>query len=113
MFAESEDEQHEEYENNPVYDEESEYEEEFVSGDVGVNLVVRRSCYTPKADGDDWLKHNIFHSTCTILGKVCTFVIDSGSCDNLISEEAVHKLSLKTESHPKPYKLQWLKKGGR
>ncbi|XP_022019723.1 uncharacterized protein LOC110919773 [Helianthus annuus] len=112
LFAESEDEQYEEYENNPVYDEETEYEEEVVTGDVGVNLVVRRSCYTPKADGDDWLKHNIFHSTCTILVKVCTFVIDSGSCDNLISEEAVQKLALKTESHPKPYKLQWLKKGG-
>ncbi|KAK1410999.1 hypothetical protein QVD17_37542 [Tagetes erecta] len=63
-------------------------------------------------DGDAWLKHNIFHSTCTVSGKVCTFVIDSGSCDNLISEEAVHKLGLKTENHPKPYKLQWLKKGG-
>ncbi|XP_022007177.1 uncharacterized protein LOC110906335 [Helianthus annuus] len=112
VFAESEDEQYEEYENNPVYDEETEYEEEVVTGDVGVNLVVRRSCYTPKVDGDDWLKHNIFHSTCTILGKVCTFVIDLGSCDNLISEEAFQKLALKTESHPKPYKLQWLKKGG-
>ncbi|GKA01706.1 putative nucleotidyltransferase, ribonuclease H [Tanacetum coccineum] len=54
--------------------------------DVGVNLVVRLSCLTPKADGDDWLKHNIFQSTCTILGKI--------------------------ENHPKPYKLQWLKKGG-
>ncbi|XP_021995162.1 uncharacterized protein LOC110892296 [Helianthus annuus] len=112
LFAESEDDRYEEYENNPVYDEETEYEEEVVTGDVGVNLVVRRSCYTPKADGDDWLKHNIFHSTFTILGKVCTFVIDSGSCDNLISEEAVQKLALKIESHPKPYKLQWLKKGG-
>ncbi|XP_076917203.1 uncharacterized protein LOC143577178 [Bidens hawaiensis] len=107
-----EDEQYEEYERAPEYDEEPEYEEEFVTGDVGVNLVVRRSCYTPKADGDGWLKHNIFHSTCTILGKVCTFVIDSGSCDNLISEEAAQKLALKTESHHKPYKLQWLKKGG-
>ncbi|XP_022032214.1 uncharacterized protein LOC110933292 [Helianthus annuus] len=112
LFVESEDDQYEEYENNPVYDEETEYEKDVLTGDVGVNLVVRRSCYTPKADGDDWLKHNIFHSTCTILGKVCTFIIDSGSCDNLISEEAVQKLALKTESHPKPYKLQWLKKGG-
>nr|KAJ0217138.1 hypothetical protein LSAT_V11C300143600 [Lactuca sativa] len=37
---------------------------------------------------------------------------DAGSCDNLISEEAVQKLALKTENRPKPYKLQWLKKGG-
>ncbi|GJW70207.1 putative nucleotidyltransferase, ribonuclease H [Tanacetum coccineum] len=90
---------------------EPECEEEYVSGDVGVNLVVRRSCLTPKAGGDDWLKHNIFQSTCTISGKVCTFVCDSGSCDNLIAAEAVQKLGLKTENHPKPYKLHWLKKG--
>ncbi|GJY14823.1 putative nucleotidyltransferase, ribonuclease H [Tanacetum coccineum] len=89
-----------------------ECEEEYVSGDVGVNLVVRRSCLTPKTDGDDWLKHKIFQSTCTILGKVCIFVCDSGSCDNLIDAEAVQKLGLKTENHPKPYKLQWLNKGG-
>ncbi|GJX32582.1 putative nucleotidyltransferase, ribonuclease H [Tanacetum coccineum] len=102
---------YEEYEEAPVYDEELECEEEFVSGDVGVNLVVRCSCLTPKADGDDWLKHNIFQSTCTISGKVCTFVCDSDSCDNLIAAEAVQKLGLKTENHPNPYKLQWLKEG--
>ncbi|XP_076913571.1 uncharacterized protein LOC143572239 [Bidens hawaiensis] len=112
LFVESEDEQYEEYKKAPEYDNEPEIEEEVVTGDVGVNLVVRHSCYTPKADDDDWLKHSIFHSTCTILGKVCTFVIDSGSCDNLISEEAVRKIALKTESRSKPYKLQWLKKGG-
>ncbi|GKE72322.1 hypothetical protein Tco_1534363, partial [Tanacetum coccineum] len=32
--------------------------------------------------------------------------------DNLIATEAVQKLGLKTENHHKPYKLQWLKKGG-
>ncbi|GKC29296.1 putative reverse transcriptase domain-containing protein [Tanacetum coccineum] len=47
---------YEEYEKASVYDEEPECEEEYVSGDVGVNLVVRRSCLTPKADGDYWLK---------------------------------------------------------
>nr|GEX50484.1 hypothetical protein [Tanacetum cinerariifolium]GEZ27046.1 hypothetical protein [Tanacetum cinerariifolium]GEZ27623.1 hypothetical protein [Tanacetum cinerariifolium] len=99
------------YKSASVYDEEPEYEEEYVSGDVRVNLVVRHSCLTPKVDGDDWLKHNIFQSTCTSLGKVCTFVYDSGSCNNLIAEEAVQKLGLKTENRPKLYKLQWLKKG--
>ncbi|GJR26702.1 putative nucleotidyltransferase, ribonuclease H [Tanacetum coccineum] len=99
------------YEEHPVFDEEP-YEEEVVSGDVGVNLMIKRSCLTPKAVGDDWLKHNIFQSTCTVLGKVCTFVVDPGSCDNLVAEEAVQKLGLKTENRPKPYKLQWLKKGG-
>ncbi|GKC40495.1 putative reverse transcriptase domain-containing protein, partial [Tanacetum coccineum] len=100
----------EEYEEAPVYDEKPECEEEYVFGDVGVNLVIRRSCLTPKADGDDWLKHNIFQLTCTISGKVCTFVCDSGSCDNLIAAEAVQKLGLKTENHPKPYNYSGLRK---
>ncbi|GJW19099.1 putative nucleotidyltransferase, ribonuclease H [Tanacetum coccineum] len=85
---EGDDAAYEEYEEALIYDEEPECEE-YVSGDVGVNLVVRRSCLTPKADGDDWL-----------------------SCDNLIAVEVVQKLGLKTENHPKPYKLQWHKKGG-
>nr|GEZ57101.1 putative reverse transcriptase domain-containing protein [Tanacetum cinerariifolium] len=115
LFADPEDNDndvaYDDYEGPLIFNDEPEYEEEYVSGDMGVNLVVRRSCLTPKADGDDWLKHNIFQLTCTILGKVCTFVYDSGSCDNLIAEEAVHKLGLKTKNRPKPYKLQWLKKG--
>ena len=37
---------------------------------------------------------------------------DAGSCDNIISTEAVRKLNLKTEKHPNPYKLAWLRKGG-
>ncbi|GJY28278.1 hypothetical protein Tco_0404045 [Tanacetum coccineum] len=57
------------------------YEEEVVSGDVGVNLMV------------------------------CIFVVDPGSCDNLIAEDAVEKLGLKTKNRHKHYKLQWLKKG--
>ena len=99
--------------NNPVYDEEEqEYAEELVEGDVGLNLVVRRSCLTPRAPEDDWLRNNIFQSTCTVLGKVCRFVIDAGSCENIVSEDAVKKLSVKTEQHPRPYKLAWLKRGG-
>ncbi|GKD34019.1 hypothetical protein Tco_1249528 [Tanacetum coccineum] len=86
-----EDAAYEEYKEAPIYDEEPECEEE-------------RSCLTPKADGDDWLKHNIFQSTYTISGKDCTFVCDYGSCDNLIAAEAVQKLGLKTKNHPKPYK---------
>ncbi|GKE03447.1 putative reverse transcriptase domain-containing protein, partial [Tanacetum coccineum] len=97
------------YEEPLVFDDDQ-HEEEIVSGDVGVNLIVRRYCLTPKAAGDDWLKHNNFHSTCTILGKVCTFVVDPGGCDNLISEEAVQKLGLKTENHPNLTSYSGLKK---
>ncbi|XP_030964692.1 uncharacterized protein LOC115985950 [Quercus lobata] len=44
-------------------------------------------------------------------GKVCRLVIDSGSCENVVSEEAVQKLGLATKKHPNPYKLSWLKRG--
>ncbi|GJR66146.1 DNA gyrase subunit B, chloroplastic/mitochondrial [Tanacetum coccineum] len=43
--------------------------------------------------------------------KVCKLIIDSGSCENVISQDAVEKLNLKQEKHPKPYKLSWFKKG--
>ena len=54
----------------------------------------------------------MFQSTCIILGKVCRYIIDRGSCENIVAIEAVQKLGLKTEKHPKPYKLVWLQKGG-
>ncbi|KAK9140155.1 hypothetical protein Scep_009836 [Stephania cephalantha] len=39
-------------------------------------------------------------------------MIDAGSCKNIVSLEAVQKLGLATEQHPRrPYKLAWLKKG--
>jgi hypothetical protein len=92
-------------------------DEELVGGDneeeEGVVLVMKKTLLTPrKEEEDDWLRDNIFHSTCSILGKVCQLVIDGGSCENVVSQEAVNKLGLKTEEHPHPYKLSWLKKGG-
>ncbi|KAE8710906.1 putative CCCH-type zinc finger family protein [Hibiscus syriacus] len=61
--------------------------------------------------GDDWLRTNIFHTTCIVADKVCKMIIDYGSCENVLSEEVVQKLQLKTDRHPKPYKLSWLNKG--
>ena len=87
-------------------------EEEYVQGDDGPLLVTRRACFIPrKFEGEDWLQSNIFQTTCTMGGKVCRLVIDSGSCENVVSEEAVQKLGLATEKHPNPYKLSWLKRG--
>ena len=43
---------------------------------------------------------------------MCRFVIDVGSCENIVSIEVVHKLGVKTETHPSPYKLAWLNKEG-
>ncbi|KAG7559336.1 Retrotransposon gag domain [Arabidopsis thaliana x Arabidopsis arenosa] len=77
-------------------------------GDTGVALVIRRNYLMPQGLEEAWLRTNIFRSACTIRGKVCRFIIDSGSCTNAISEEAVYKLALFTEFHPSPYKLVWL-----
>jgi hypothetical protein len=94
----------------PVYDDDE--EEGMLYGDGHETLVLRKSLLTPKGDsGDDWLRTNIFHTTCTVADKVCKLIIDSGSCENVVSEEAVQKLQLKTDRHPRPYKLSWLSKG--
>ena len=45
-------------------------------------------------------------------GKVCSLIIDGGSCTNVASTRLVEKLGLKTTPHPKPYKLQWLSDNG-
>lgn len=71
-------------------------EEELVEGDTGLLLVVRSSCLTPRATGDDWLRNNIFLSTCIIRGKVYRFVINIGSCENIVYEETMQKLGVKT-----------------
>ena len=80
-------------------------------GDSGPMLIVNRAFFTPKGqDEDKLLRQNFFQTTCTIGGKVCGMVIDLGCCENVISEEAVTNLNLKTEPHQTPYKLTWLKK---
>lgn len=94
----------------PVYDDEM-VPEETLPGDVGQALVLRHACLTPKQLVDQVQRHHLFESTCTIGGKICRFIIDSGACENVIATEAVTKLALKPELHPQPYSLAWLKKG--
>ena len=93
------------------FDGTDEGDEEGFEDDLGLALVVKRMYLIPRANGDEWLRNNIFKSTCTIQGKVCCFVIDVGSCENIVSTKAVEKLGVNTKAHPKPNKLAWLKKG--
>ena len=71
-------------------------------------LMVRRLMGSLCKDKDDTQRKNIFHSRCLVNGKVCSLIIDGGSCTNVASTRLVEKLGLKTTPHPKPYKLQWL-----
>jgi len=99
------DEPEKEEELDPIYD------EELIVADLGESLVIRRSLHAMSAQEEHWLRKNIFHTRCTTAGKVCDVIIDSGSCENVVSNYMVDKLEMPTQSHPHPYKLQWLNKG--
>lgn len=60
---------------------------------------------------ESWLRHNIFYTRCTSQGKVYNVIIDNGSYENVVANYMVEKLKLPIETHPYPYKLQWLRKG--
>ncbi|KAF8091722.1 hypothetical protein N665_0437s0010 [Sinapis alba] len=78
----------------------------------GEMLVTRRILNAqPKAKEDDQ-RENLFHTRCLIQNKVCSLIIDGGSCKNVASEELVEKLVLEVYKHPKPYHLQWLNDEG-
>lgn len=47
---------------------------------------------------------------CNAGGKCSKVIVDSGSMDNLVSQEMVEKLSFKRSKHPSPYKVSWLQK---
>ena len=57
-------------------------------------------------------RDNIFQTRCLIKDKVCSMIIDGGSCTNIASITMVEKLDLPTIKHPRPYKLQWLNESG-
>lgn len=106
--------QDKDFEGEPRFDEynsEEDNGDEGIVGDTGSRsqtLVLRHSCLTPRASSKSWLRSTLFRSTCTIKNKICKLIIDSGSCTNVISEEAVRKLGLHTTQHPSPYQLAWL-----
>jgi hypothetical protein len=98
-------------------EDETEYtykEEEITGGDDGEllsrSLVVRRLLLAPK-QMDQSQRHNIFRTRCTVNRRVCDVIIDNGSSENIISRTMVTKLGLKTEKHPSPYKIGWIKRG--
>ncbi|KAJ9548942.1 LOW QUALITY PROTEIN: hypothetical protein OSB04_021485 [Centaurea solstitialis] len=102
----------------PTYDtdnaEGEETECEIVYPDQGEALVSQQVLsVTPTTNSDDtlWLRYNIFRTKCTTKGKVCSLIIDGGSCENMVASSTVEKLALSVEPHSEPYQLTWLKKG--
>ncbi|KAJ9556733.1 hypothetical protein OSB04_011347 [Centaurea solstitialis] len=78
----------------------------------GELLVARRALNAHFVEDDDAQRENIFHTRCYVQGKVCSVIIDGGSCTNVASASMVEKLGLPTMKHQKPYKLQWLNDSG-
>ncbi|XP_076905234.1 uncharacterized protein LOC143560931 [Bidens hawaiensis] len=102
----------------PVYDSKPEDDSpdpsHLVLPDTGEALVIQRVLTTTLPDSSDdtsWLQNTIFRTKCTAKGKVCTIIIDGGSCENIVSSTMVDKLGLQVHDHPEPYQLTWLKKG--
>ncbi|RDX97102.1 hypothetical protein CR513_20177, partial [Mucuna pruriens] len=62
----------------------------------------------PKEDGDVEPREHISHTRCLVQGKVCSMILDGGSCTNVVSTILVEKINLQTAKHPRPYKLLWL-----
>ncbi|KAL4643924.1 hypothetical protein ACB092_02G126200 [Castanea dentata] len=61
-----------------------------------------------KEDDMEQQRENIFHTKCHFNNKVCSMIIDEGSCTNVASTTLVENLNLPTLKYPRLYKLQWL-----
>ncbi|KAI0529651.1 hypothetical protein KFK09_002205 [Dendrobium nobile] len=85
---------------------------EDVDGDDGNHIiyVVEKLLITPNRSNASQ-RNSIFKTRCTISGKVCDLLVNSGCTENIISWSVVHALQLKTTKNPQPYKISWVKRG--
>ena len=73
-----------------------------------LTLVARRALSVQVKEDEIVQWENIFHTRCyvqDVQGKVCSMIIDGGSCTNVASTTIVEKLWLLTLEHPWQYKL--------
>ena len=76
-----------------VDDEEENQEEVEEEANEGEMLVLRR-VLSGQMGAKDEQRENIFHSRCTVQGKVCSMIIDEGSCANVVLLSMIEKLGL-------------------
>jgi len=74
----------------------------------GELLVIRRALSGFATQDDMEQREAIFHTRCTVGGKVCSLIINGGSYANVASKTGVDKLKFMVTPHPKPYAIQWL-----
>ncbi|WZZ71769.1 hypothetical protein YC2023_083139 [Brassica napus] len=78
----------------------------------GPLLVTRRSLSVQPKTNDKEQRENLFHSRCLISEKVCSLIIDGGSCTNVASDILVKKLGLVTRPLSRAFRLEWLNESG-
>nr|GEX06214.1 zf-CCHC domain-containing protein [Tanacetum cinerariifolium] len=93
-----------------VVEDELEYAEPFDGEAEQVTYFVQRTLCLPKVS-DSYQRNIIFQTKCLVKKKICSIIIDGGSCENLVSKALVKDFKLSTEPHPSPYQIEWIKKG--
>ncbi|XP_056850830.1 uncharacterized protein LOC130500129 [Raphanus sativus] len=91
----------------PIYD-----EDVLDEPSQGSLLVTRRTLSVQPKSNEKEQRENLFHSRCLISDKVCSLIIDGGSCTNVASDTLVKKLGLVTRPLPRPFRLEWLNEAG-
>ena len=79
---------------------------------AGKLFVARRILSAQTQPDEREQRENIFHTRCYVKDKVCSVIVDGGSCTNVASATMVERLGLPVVKHPKPYRLQWLNDTG-
>ncbi|GJT00803.1 putative nucleotidyltransferase, ribonuclease H [Tanacetum coccineum] len=101
--------------NNKVVDafqeeDELEYAEQLDGEAEQVTYVVHRTLCSPKVS-DSSQRNKNFQTKCLVKEKICSIIINGGSCENLVSKALVKAFKLPTKPHPSPYQIGRIKKG--
>ena len=71
--------------------------------------VIRPLLITLKQKDDPKIhRGRIFRTRVKCMEQICSLMINTESCTDVISEEAVKKLGLKVEPHSEPYDVAWI-----
>ncbi|KAK8921340.1 hypothetical protein KSP39_PZI020136 [Platanthera zijinensis] len=95
-----------------VYEAAEESDPEGVPSDLEDDhpLMVMRCILATPRPLDEWKRTSIFSLIFKSGEKLCKLIVDSGRCVNVVSENAIARMSLTTEPHPTPYKVAWINK---
>jgi hypothetical protein len=84
--------------------------------DATVNLrsiMVQRVLSSQPEPSEKQQSNNLFQTSFSIENRRAQVIIDSGSCNNLVSSDLVKKLGLTTRAWPHPYHIQWINDSGK